>query len=378
MTGPNAPSDPNDPGEPDGPPAGPGPPRGYSRRQYSRRHRLQVAADWLLAVAGLGIAAWQLAPKLGALSDVGGLLARLDWAWLGLAVALGAASLLAYGDLHRRFLRSTGTRLGWPTVQAVTAAGNAVSLTIPTAGAAVGAGYTVHALQQRGVSFVPATWAVAMAGVATGVVFAALAPVALSWAGVVGPVVGVGGSLLLVFLVPGGWLWLEHGRPGGGTGSPRPRSRLLATVERRLTDLRHWLGSHRMGVRQWTLVLVTALATWLLDCLALAACLAATGAGSVPVHAIVLGYLAAQASIMVGLTPGGTGPAEAGLLAALVGSGAGAADAALAVVLYRLITWIWPAMVGWVLVLVLAGRGRRQAAAPVPDETGPAAGDDRA
>jgi hypothetical protein len=63
------------------------------------------------------------------------------------------------------------------------------------------------------------------------------------------------------------------------------------------------------------------------------------------------------------LTPGGTVPAEAGLLAALTAGGVSPGHAAIAVVVYRGVSWIVPALVGWVVFVALVGGGTIRARA---------------
>ena len=97
------------------------------------------------------------------------------------------------------------------------------------------------------------------------------------------------------------------------------------------------------------------LATWVLDYLALAACVAATGS-VIPWAAVAVGYLIVQISLGLELTPGGTGPAEAGLFAALLSGGMPAGSAAKVVVVYRILTVSVLALLGWAVFLGVAMR----------------------
>ena len=328
---------------------------------------MQLALDWVLALVGLGVAVWQLAPRIAEVGDVGASFGQLEWGWVVPAAVLGSGALLAYGELNRQFLAVCDTPVSGATVQAVTIAGNSIALTVPAAGGAVGTVYTVHALAERGVRLGLAAWAIAMAGILTGVVLVVLAPLGFIGVGLLSVPVGVGLSVLLGVLIVGTGVVLLH--------RPRVRvaiARRVVALARRVPVLRRrvattspaqaawrfsdWIARRALTRRQWALALTTALATWLLDFLSLAACVAATGQ-QVPWASVALGYLAVQASIIVNLTPGGTGPAEAGLLAALVAGGVTSGHAAIAVVLYRAVSWIVPAAVGWVVFLVLVGRG---------------------
>jgi uncharacterized membrane protein YbhN (UPF0104 family) len=109
----------------------------------------------------------------------------------------------------------------------------------------------------------------------------------------------------------------------------------------------------------WVWFLAVTLLTWGFDYAALAASVAAT-AEPVPWPAVAVGYLAVQASIGLELTPAGAGPAEAGLLAALAAGGLPPYSAGLAVVIYRVFTWVGLAAVGWLVFLVTARKRARE------------------
>lgn len=326
-----------------------------------RRHRLQVILDWALALIGLGLAVWQIAPRIAEVDDVGASFGQLAWGWLVLAAVLSAASLLAYGDLNRQFLAVGKAPVSGATVQAVTIAGNAISLTVPATGGAIGAAYTLHALGERGVGLALSTWATGMAGILTGTVLFVLAPLGFVGVGLLSAPVGVGLSLLLVVLIAGAVTVLRRPRVRVRIARsavtlarrvPVLRDRITTSPARAARRVSDWIARQAPSRRQWALAVGTALSTWVLDYLALAGCVAAT-AHTIPWPAVALGYLAVQASIILNLTPGGAGPAEAGLLAALVAGGVPTGQAAIAVVLYRVVSWIGPAVVGWVVFFAL-------------------------
>ncbi|GAA1271916.1 hypothetical protein GCM10009609_38810 [Pseudonocardia aurantiaca] len=334
-----------------------------------RRHIVRVVLDWVLALVGLGIAVWQIAPRIAEAGRLSVSFGQLEWRWVALAVVLSAASLLAYAELNRQFLNAGEGSVPASTVQAVTIAGNAISLTVPAAGGAVGTVYTVHALTERGVGLATAGWALAMAGIVTGVILVVLAPLVFAGVGLLSPAVAAGISLLIAALIFGTGVVLLR-RPRARVAIVRRAvalARRVPLVRRRVTTspaqaawrFSEWITRHSLTRRQWALALVTALSTWVLDFLALAACVAATGQ-PVPWSDVAFGYLAVQASIIANLTPGGAGPAETGLLAALGAGGVPSAPAAVAVVLYRAASWIVPAVVGWVVFLVLAGGTARR------------------
>lgn len=324
----------------------------------------RLTADVVLAVAGLGIAVWWLAPAVAKVDDLGGRLTDLTWTWLATAVVLAVASLVAYGELHRQLLVSGGCRLRGRTVQAITFIANAITATVPSAGVAAGSAYAVGALRHRGVDTTLSVWTVVLAGLITSVTLLVSAPLMLATDRLLPLPTGAALSALLLVLTLTTWLvvqrpaaigWLArrtlalaHRTPGlrRARWATQDPDRAAGAVTDHITHL-------RPHPARWVALVILALVTWGLDYLALAACLAAT---AVPVSwpVIAAGYLAVQASIAVQLSPGGTGPAEVGLLAVLVAGGLPAGSAAIVVVLYRGITRVGLPLSGWCVFLYQA------------------------
>lgn len=329
--------------------------RAFRRRSWPRWARLLF--DGVLSACGIGFAVWRLAPTLTGIPDLSSRLAQLQWHWVVLAVVLSTSSLLTYGELHRRLLRASGSRLPRTTVQGVTVIGNAITLTVPTAGGAASNAYVVASFRSHGVELPAAVWVVTVADLASAAALVLVAPAGLAASGLL--TVPQAGALAAatVTVVAGGWLLVR-----------RPRT-VVALVQRALRLARRsaalrrvtWTGragaaTSRLAARmdrlrptgfQGLSWLGVGLLGWLLDYAALSAFVAAT-VGYVPWTAVAVGYLAVQGSIALQLTPAGTGLAEAGLFAALIGGGVPAGPAALVVVLYRSMSWLVLAAAGWV------------------------------
>ncbi|MGW4395070.1 lysylphosphatidylglycerol synthase transmembrane domain-containing protein [Amycolatopsis nivea] len=324
-------------------------------------------ADWVLAAAGIGVAVWQLTPTLAAMDDLGARLASLRWGWLGMGVACATASLVAYGELQRLLLVAGGNRLRPATVQAVNFVANAFAQTVPSAGATAGAAYTVAALRRRGVDTGLSLWATTVAGALSASVLLAAAPYALAFDGLLDWWSATGLACVVTLLL-GAAAWLVD-RPA----SLAWVSRRTVSVVRRLPIVRHrgWAvaGPQAVGrifariarlrprAREYAGFAAVAALSWMLDLWSLACCGLAV-AGSVPWPAVVVGYLAVQASIGLQLTPNGAGPAETALLAALTTGGLAAPAAAIAVLLYRGASWLLPTAAGWVTFLAVAHHDR--------------------
>lgn len=333
----------------------------------ARRPTARVLFDVLLAAAGIGIAGWRLAPTLSGVDDLGRRVEAVHWPWVGLAATAATASLLTYGELHRRLLRSAGARVRGRTVQAVNVIGNAIAQTVPSAGSAAGVAYTVAALRARGVDTAASLWSTTVAALGSAAVLVVLSPAMVAGAGALNWGAAVGLVMLLAGLSMLGWRlirqpaslhWIAHRAIGLARHVPVVRGQAWVRAEPSpLDESLARLARFRPSAAAWTGFLGLALTSWVLDYLALVACVAAT-AGAVPWFAAAAGYLAVQVSIGLQLTPAGAGPAEAGLLAALVAGGTSAPAAALAVVLYRTLTWLGLTSAGWLLFAATALRKR--------------------
>lgn len=330
----------------------------------TRRPRWRLVLDCALAGAGIGVAAWRLAPTLAAVHDLAGKLANLHWTWLGLAIVAAVAALTVYAALHRQLLASAGAPLPFPTVLAVNFIGNAIAQTLPSAGAAAGTAYLAAALRHRGVDTALSVWSAALAALLSGSTLVVIGPLVLVFDGLVALPVGAALSGLLALLLWATWLvvrrpqslrWIVRHSLAVARHLPVLRRSRWVTVEAATasTAITDRMARLRLRPAQSTGLVGIALLSWGLDFGGLAACVAATGS-AVPWPALAVGYLAVQASIGLQLTPAGTGPAEAGLLAVLIGGGVPAGWAAVAVVLYRAITWLGLTSAGWAVFLAVA------------------------
>jgi uncharacterized membrane protein YbhN (UPF0104 family) len=327
--------------------------------------------DWTLALAGVGIAVWRLAPTIAGIRHPAAVLAGLHWLWLAVAVPAGFGGLMLYGEVHRQLLRAGGARASFGAVQAVNFVGNAITLTVPSAGVTAGAAYAVAAYRHRGIDTGLALWAVTVAAMISGLELVVAGPLVLAADGLL--------SLVGAAALSGA---IAVGAAGLGWALRRPRSvraivRTVIAVGRHVPVLKNakWVraGVDRVSDRiallrptvpAWARVFGVALLSWLVDYMALVACvLAVTGdPGHLPWAAVGVGYLAVQAGIGLQLTPAGAGAADSGLLAALVAGGLTDPVSAIVVVLYRVIAWPMLAASGWLVFVTTARRpsGRRR------------------
>jgi uncharacterized protein (TIRG00374 family) len=304
-------------------------------RRLARR-TLQIVA--VLAVAGLVLL---LAPGLGEVRD---LLNEARPEWVALAVAFEAMSCVSYVLMFRPiFCQSMPWRTSWEIGLAEVGAGSIV----PASGAgglALGAwilregGMPVERIARRSVAFFLIKSSVnfiAVAALGTVLALGLVGPELSLWL-TAAPAAGALLVIAAVLLVP---------RLGPGAPVPVDASR----TRRATREVRKALvGGTREAVEilrsRNLLVIVGALGYWAWDNAVLWAAFHAFGY-SPPITVILMGYLIGQLGGLLPL-PGGLGGIDGGLIGTLIVYGAPAAATAAAVLLYRVILFWLPLLVG--------------------------------
>jgi uncharacterized membrane protein YbhN (UPF0104 family) len=304
-------------------------PRDFDPRRLARRAAVAVA---LLAV--LVLVAF-LAPGLG---QVRTLVARADPAWLVLAVALEIASSLSYVAMFRPvFCR----RMSWRSSAEIGLSELAVGSIVPASGAggiALGAwilsryGMPGEVIARRSVAFLLIKSSVNFVAVAVlGVLmFLGVGPqrsAALTLLPAVLAVAAILGVVLVARLTAG----VAAGRPG--------RARKAATAV-----ASGMIEAGRLLRTGDSLLIGGAMGYWLFDNLVLLAAFHAFGAAP-PLTIVLMAYLIGQLGGALPL-PGGLGGIDGGLIGALILYGVAAAPAAAAVLLYRVILFWVPLVMG--------------------------------
>ena len=324
-----------------------------------RRASLRAALHWAVLAAAVGYLAYQLPPLVRSARAQSDRLGDVGWGWAALGALLGIAAVAVYAELHRVLLAIGGARLPAGTVQSITFAENAIGNTIPVVGGAGGLAYAITRFHRRGAEPAVASWAVLLAGLLTTLTLVELAAAGLAVTGrlprapcivvLVGTAaVAVGlwtaathppvlRSVLRPLLRAG--RWIPGQCPVCREGRAADPEGLTERVSARLALLRPSRG-------QWVQLLAISLLTWVLDFGDLLASSAAA-LGTVPVSALVWGFVIVQGSIALQILPGGAGLAEVGLLGALLAAGAPAGPAAITVLLYRAGSWLLPTLLGW-------------------------------
>jgi putative heme transporter len=338
---------------------GPGP--GEQDAQPRRHRRARIA------VVVLGIAAITTVVVLdrnvlaNSLSRVG----SLNPLWFALAIVCEFASLSAFGLSRRRLLRADGHEAPFSSVMAITYAGNALSMSIPFAGAELAAVFSYRQFRRRGLDPALTGWALGVSAIASSSALALVLIVGALAAGrPLTTAIGFLGGVL--FALPAITVILALRFPRARVIANRVLAwavRLIQRIIRRpqldqlaLDEFLQRLGSIRLSWQGYAEVFGLAVANWLFDCAVLACAIKAVGQ-PVPWQGLLVAYGAGAIAGSTGVTPGGFLIVEAALTAALALAGMTANYALAAVLVYRLINF-WMILLGGGVVLVVLTRLR--------------------
>ena len=277
-----------------------------------------------------------------------------NWWWLLAAVAAAAASMHSFAQIQRTLLRSAGVQVRQLRSEATVYAANSLSTTLP-GGPVLSATFLLRQQWAWGASTVVASWQLVMAGVLQAVGLALL---------------GLGGAFFLgaknnpfsLLFTLGGFVALlilaqaVASRPDllDGIGS-RILERVNAIRGKPAeTGLDRWretlmqLESVSLGRRDLGVAFSWSMFNWIADvaCLGFAAYAAGDHAS---VAGLTVAYAAARAVGTIPLMPGGLLIVEAVLVPGLVSSGMSLPNAISAMLIYRLISWLLIAAVGWIV-----------------------------
>jgi uncharacterized protein (TIRG00374 family) len=327
-----------------------------AERRASRRLRRLGGRALLLLVSVISL--YLLLPSLLEVFTSWRDLFDLSPAWVACALGAEALSFTALWELQRIAL-TTRSRLAVALSQL---AGNAVGRIVPGGGAAAGA------VQYR---------MLAQAGIPKGRILAGLTALSLLLVGTVlalpllslpailagtpverglAEAAALGVGVFLVILA-GGVLAFAWDRPLLFVGEMIAVA-LNQTARRQLPvrDLPDRLLRERDSLRgvfgrRWRTAVLASAGRWILDYIALLACLKAVDAQPDP-SLVLLAYVGASVLGLIPLTPGGLGFVEAGLTGLLVLAGVEAAEAAVATLAYRLVSFWLPIPAGGVAYVV--------------------------
>jgi len=327
--------------------------------QPGRRRR------WLrivVAVLAAGAIVWVVVASRHTLGESLTALGNLDFRWFALAIVCEAVSLTAFGLSRRRLLRADGHQAGFASVMAITYAGNALSMSVPFAGAQLAAVFSYQQFRRRGLDPALTGWALGISAIASSSALA-LILIAGAFAGGAPLVTVAGFAGAAVFALPALTVLLALRYPRAREVANKALASLIPLARRvlrkpgldpaALDEFLTRLASIRLRWPQYVEVFGLAAVNWLADCACLACAIHATGA-PIPWRGLVLAYGAGAAVGSTGVTPGGFGLVEVTLTAALVAAGLTTGRALTAVLAYRLINFWLILLAGGISMLVLS------------------------
>jgi putative heme transporter len=355
-------------------PPGSGPPQAPARPESRARRRQWARAVLVLLAAGVIVAVVIL--DRHALGQSVSALGGLDLRWFLLAIVCEGVSLVAFGLSRRRLLRADGDQARFSSVMAITYAGNALSMSIPFAGAQLAVVFSYQQFRRRGLDPAVTGWALGVSAIASS---SALAIVLVVGALVGGaPVANAVGFLgAAIFALPAITVILALRYPKARVVANRVISWALGLVRRiirkpgldpdALDEFLQQLAGIRLRWHQYPEVFALAVVNWLADCACLACAIKATGE-PVPWAGLLLAYGAGAVAGSTGVTPGGFLIVEAALTAALAATGMPPGRALAAVLAYRLVNFWMILLGGGATLIFLRLRGNRARIFPRIDD----------
>jgi putative heme transporter len=330
----------------------------------------------LLACLAIAVLVTVIAVERSTLVKSLHVLGHLNWAWFLLAMVAEAISLASFG-LSRKFLMQVGGRpASFRSVLAITYAANALSISVPFAGAELAMVFSYRQFRRHGVGAAATGWTLAVSAIFSTSALACLLVIgALVGSASLASAAGFLGAF--VFIVPGAAVLLAlryervrhllHRIIAAGVGLSRRIFGVPANGVDGLDEFLDRVASLRLPPLVYAEVFGLAVLNWAADCGALACAITATGQ-PVPWHSLLLVYGAGAAVGSTGITPGGFALVELALTAALTAAGLHRSPALAAVLAYRLVNFWLILIAGWILMAVLTHRriGPDAGSPPVP------------
>jgi uncharacterized membrane protein YbhN (UPF0104 family) len=274
--------------------------------------------------------------------------------WVLAAVLAAGASIHSFAQIQRTLLRSAGVGVTQWRSEAAYYAANSLSTTLP-GGPVLSATFLYRQQRAWGATPLVASWQLVMSGVLQAVGLAALGLGGAVFLGAtnnpVSLLLALGGLAALLMLTQAiasrpdlidgigvrvlFWINSLRAKPAH-TGLAKWRE-LLAQLE-----------SVSLGHRDLGTAFGWSLFNWVADVACLAFAAYATG-GHASVAGLTLAYAAARAVGTIPLMPGGLLVTEAVLVPGLVSAGMSLPEAISGMLIYRLISWLLVAAIGWVV-----------------------------
>lgn len=348
-----------------------------SLRETARNVASASWIRWAITAVILGAAAWFALKNRGTITNGWRTFLGADFGWVLISLAANAISLYAMAEVMRVLLRSADVRRATRrSTNALVLASNAWSVSVP-GGVAFSTALQVRRMLQWGATPVVVSWFVVFSGALSTLGLVALAIGSLFFIGQApapATLIAAGVAVLLLTAL----LWWVSRNTAAIESIAAPILRAVNRVRRMPSDAGR--AKLKSSIRQLTEVELSAykMATvftwsflnWVLDVVCLYAAMRAIGVDDVSASAILLAFVSGKVAGLIQATPGGVGPIEAVLTGTLVAAGMVGTDAVATVLIYRLVSFILPALAGWVIYLVGFTDERRRAAAGATGDDG--------
>ncbi|MGX1805020.1 lysylphosphatidylglycerol synthase transmembrane domain-containing protein [Nocardia sp. NPDC055321] len=326
--------------------------------ENSRRGRFGWA-KWVVGAALLALLISEGAYLYPRLADSWKNLTEIHWGWVAACIFMQAVSMSGYGRIQKQLLHAGGVEVSQRKSVSVVYGSTGMALTLP-AGQVFSTAFTYRQIRRWGASPIVASWQLVMSGV---VATAGLTLLGLFGAVLVGDRVGplkvivsLGAVAVLI------WAFNYVSKHPGSIESllhrvlhliNRIRHRPSTEGSEKISEILGQLESVDLGRRDGALVTWWALVHRMADVACLGAACYAVGAEP-KLAALMLVFAAGKAVGTIPFAPGGIVYVDATLIYSLtVAAALPASQAVAAAFLYRLVSFILVAIVGWIVFLFL-------------------------
>lgn len=285
-------------------------------------------------------------------------LGRADLWWVFIAIVAIGLSIFSMAEVMCLMFRAAGVRVNRRMTNGLTLAANAWSVTVP-GGVAFSTALQFRRQLQWGATAVVISWYMAISAALSflGLVFLGLGSLMLiGREGAQWVLISVGLAVSLVTY----FLWRISQNPSVLEKIALWALRVFNKLRR--SDETRDAVAVRKVVGQLTSVDVPpyllgiaffwSLMNWVTDVVCLYACVRAIGVDEVSLTMVLLAFVTGKLAGLIQATPGGVGPVEAVLTGTLVAAGLTGGQAFAAILIYRIVSFVLVAVVGWTIYLL--------------------------
>lgn len=320
---------------------------------------------WALTLVILGVALWFALQNEDSVVDGWRTFLRADFGWVLFSAAMVALSLYSMAEVMRLLLRAADVPVTRRATNSLVLAANSWSVSVP-GGIAFSTALQVRRQLKWGASPVVISWFILLSGALSFLGLATLSLGALFFIRGDAPGRLIAAGLAVLGLT--GLLWWFSRNAAMIETVAKPPLKAFNAIRRKPAEegaakLRatiRQLTSVRLGPVRLIIVFTWSFTNWITDVICLYAAMRAVGVDDVAVRTVVMAFVFSKVAGFIQATPGGVGPVEAVLTGTLIASGMVGTDAVATVLIYRLVSFILPAAVGWIVYLVDYGGDRRK------------------